>query len=49
MAGDDDFLLDPQEARKMKGGFLEGTKLTGYGEKEAPKKSKENREETAKS
>ena len=40
MAGDDDFLLDPQEARKMKGGFLEGTKLTGYGEKEAPKKRK---------
>ena len=24
----------------MKGGFLEGTKLTGYGEKEAPKKRK---------
>ena len=40
LAGDDDFLLDPQEARKMKGGFLEGTKLTGYGEKEAPKKRK---------
>lgn len=40
LAGDDDFLLDPQEARKMKVGFLEGTKLTGYGEKEAPKKRK---------
>ena len=40
LAGDDDFLLDPQEARKMKDGFLEGTKLTGYGEKEASKKRK---------
>ena len=40
LAGDDDFLLDPQEARKMKDGFLEGTKLTGYREKEAPKKRK---------
>ena len=37
---DDDFLLDPAEAKKMKkGGFLEGTKLTGYPE-EKPKKKK---------
>ena len=37
---DDDFLLDPTEAKKMKkGGFLEGTKLTGYPE-EKPKKKK---------
>ena len=39
-AGDDDFLLDPQEAREMKGGFLEGTKLTGFAEKEPSKKRK---------
>ena len=39
-SGDDDFLLDPKEAKKMKkGGFLEGTKLTGYDE-EKPKKKK---------
>ena len=37
---DDEFLLDPKEARKMKkGAFLEGTKLTGYSE-EKPKKKK---------
>ena len=40
MAGDDDFCWIQQEARKMKGGFLEGTKLTGYGAEEAPKKRK---------
>lgn len=39
-AGDEDFLLDPKEAKKMKkSAFLEGTKLTGYPE-EKPKKKK---------
>ena len=38
---DDDFLLDPSEAKKMKkGGFLEGTKLTGYSEEKPKKKDK---------
>ena len=38
---DDDFLLDPSEAKKMKkGGFLEGTKLTGYSEEKQKKKDK---------
>ena len=38
---EDDFLLDPSEARKMKKtGFLEGTKLTGYSEKKPKKKNK---------
>ena len=38
---DDDFLLDPSEAQKMKkGGFLEGTKLTGYSEEKPKKKDK---------
>ena len=38
---DDDFLLDPSEAKKMKkGGFLEGTKLTGYSEEKPMKKDK---------
>ena len=38
---DDDFLLDPSEAKKMKkGGFLEGTKLTGYSEEKLKKKDK---------
>lgn len=36
---DDDFLMDPSEAKKMKkGGFLEGTKLTGYSEQKAKEK-----------
>ena len=40
LSEDDEFLLDPKEARKMKkGAFLEGTKLTGYSE-EKPKKKK---------
>ena len=43
---DDDFLLDPAEAKKMKkGGFLEGTKLTGYPEKKPKKKKKRISEE----
>ena len=38
---DDDFLMDPSEAKKMKkGGFLEGTKLTGYSEQKPKKKGK---------
>ena len=38
---DDDFLLDPSEAKKMKkGGFLEGTKLIGYSEEKPKKKDK---------
>ena len=38
---DDDFLLDPSEAKKMKKGvFLEGTKLTGYSEEKPKKKDK---------
>ena len=38
---DEDFLLDPSEAKKMKkGGFLEGTKLTGYSEEKPKKKDK---------
>ena len=38
---DDEFLLDPSEAKKMKkGGFLEGTKLTGYSEEKPKKKDK---------
>ena len=38
---DDDFLVDPSEAKKMKkGGFLEGTKLTGYSEEKPKKKDK---------
>ena len=38
---DDGFLLDPSEAKKMKkGGFLEGTKLTGYSEEKPKKKDK---------
>ena len=38
---DDDFLLDPSEAKTMKkGGFLEGTKLTGYSEEKPKKKDK---------
>ena len=43
---DDDFLLDPAEAKKMKkGGFLEGTKLTGYPEGKPKKKKKRISEE----
>lgn len=43
---DDDFLLDPAEAKKMKkGGFLEGTKLTGYPEEKTKKKKKRISEE----
>ena len=43
---DDDFLLDPAEAKKMKkGGFLEGTKLTGYPEEKPKKKKKRISEE----
>ena len=39
---EDEFLLDPKEASKMKqGAFLEGTKLTGYSE-EKPKKKKKS-------
>ena len=38
---DDDFLMDPSEAKKMKkGGFLEGTKLAGYSEQKPKKKGK---------
>lgn len=38
---DDDFFMDPSEAKKMKkGGFLEGTKLTGYSEQKSKKKGK---------
>ena len=38
---DDDFLMNPSEAKKMKkGGFLEGTKLTGYSEQKPKKKGK---------
>lgn len=38
---DDDFLMDPSEAKKMKkDGFLEGTKLTGYSEQKPKKKGK---------
>ena len=38
---DDEFLLNPSEAKKMKkGGFLEGTKLTGYSEEKPKKKDK---------
>ena len=41
ISDDDDFLLDPSEAKKMKkGGFLEGTKLTGYSEEKPKKKDK---------
>lgn len=39
--GDEDFLLDPKEAKDMKkSAFLEGTKLTGYSQEEQPKKKK---------
>ena len=44
---DDDFLLDPSEAKKMKkGGFLEGTKLTGYSEEKPKKRDKLLKEKT---
>lgn len=45
---DDDFLLDPAEAKKMKkGGFLEGTKLTGYPEEKSKKKKKTQKKRSA--
>ena len=42
--GEEDFLLDPDKAKKMKCGFLDGTKLTGFGEKETPKKKRKKLE-----
>ena len=52
LSDDDEFLLDPKEARKIKkGAFLEGTKLTGYSEGKPEKKKKtqseKNRRATA--
>ena len=51
LSDEDEFLLDPKEARNMKkGAFLEGTKLTGYSEEKPEKKkktqSKKNKKET---
>lgn len=43
LAGDDDFLLDPQEARKMKGGFLEGTSSPATERKKHRRKERKQR------
>ena len=41
LSDEDEFLLDPNEARKIKkGAFLEGTKLTGYSEEKPEKKKR---------
>ena len=47
LSDEDEFLLDPKEARKMKkGAFLEGTKLTGYPEEKPKKKKKAQKKKT---
>lgn len=43
LAGDDDFLLDPQEARKMKGGFLEGPSSPATERKKHRRKERKQR------